>query len=471
MTYLKTALCQFAILLMTITGPVAAASLSVQDMQQIKKLEQTALASNLAFEIDESLSTEVGARRVGTEGNRRSILWAVAKMKQLGFDKVWTEKVTHTLWTRGTAEARVITPYPQKMVAIALGGSVGTPKDGIKAEVVEFKDFAALKAATPGSLTGKIAFVSFHMIRKIDGAGYGPAVMSRVAGPSVAAKKGAVALIIRSVGTDHNRLGHTGMLDYQEGIARIPAAALSPPDADMLSRQIGRGQNTKKPVEIFLKLTAKRRDDVPVITANVIGEITGRSHPDQYVVLGAHLDSWDVGTGAVDDGIGVSVTLAAAHYIAALPERPKRTIRVILFGAEEEGLIGVTQYVKTHKDEMKNHMIGAEWDFGTGQIYRMIPGVGPSALNNMRELANLLAPLGVALSPKNDAKGQSDMSALGKAGMPAVNFSPDGMAYFDWHHTENDTLDKVDPDALKQNTAVFTIFSYFAAESDIDFRK
>ncbi len=467
MTYLKTALYQFLILIFSAAGPVAAASLSDQDMQQIKKLEQTALTSNLAFEIDESLSTEVGARRVGTEGNRRSIPWAVAKMKQLGFDKVWTEKVTHTSWTRGTAEARVVAPYPQKMVAIALGGSVGTPKDGIRAEVVEFKDFAALKAAAPGSLKGKIAFVSFHMQRKIDGSGYGPAVMSRVAGPSVAAKKGALALIIRSVGTDHNRLGHTGMLDYQEGIARIPAAALSPPDADMLSRQIGRS----KPVEIFLKLTTKRRDDVPVITANVIGEVTGRSHPDQYVVLGAHLDSWDVGTGAVDDGIGVSVTLAAAHYIAALPERPKRTIRVILFGAEEEGLIGVTQYVKTHKDEMKNHMIGAEWDFGTGRIYRMIPGVGPSALNNIRELADLLAPLGVALSPKNDAKGQSDMSALGKAGMPAVNFSPDGMAYFDWHHTENDTLDKVDPDALKQNTAVFTIFSYFAAESDIDFRK
>ncbi len=467
MTYLKTALYQFLILIFSAAGPVAAASLSDQDMQQIKKLEQTALTSNLAFEIDESLSTEVGARRVGTEGNRRSIPWAVAKMKQLGFDKVWTEKVTHTSWTRGTAEARVVAPYPQKMVAIALGGSVGTPKDGIRAEVVEFKDFAALKAAAPGSLKGKIAFVSFHMQRKIDGSGYGPAVMSRVAGPSVAAKKGALALIIRSVGTDHNRLGHTGMLDYQEGIARIPAAALSPPDADMLSRQIGRS----KPVEIFLKLTTKRRDDVPVITANVIGEVTGRSHPDQYVVLGAHLDSWDVGTGAVDDGIGVSVTLAAAHYIAALPERPKRTIRVILFGAEEEGLIGVTQYVKTHKDEMKNHMIGAEWDFGTGRIYRMIPGVGPSALNNIRELADLLAPLGVALSPKNDAKGQSDMSALGKAGMPAVNFSPDGMAYFDWHHTENDTLDKVDPDALKQNTAVFTIFSYFAAESDVDFRK
>ncbi|MCF6197669.1 MAG: hypothetical protein L3J50_13325, partial [Emcibacter sp.] len=166
---------------------VHAQSLSEQDRAQIMALKKTALSSNLAYEIDESLTTEVGPRRVGTPGDRLGVDWAVAKMKQLGFDKVWTEDVTHYAWHRGTAEARILAPYPQKMVAIALGGSVGTPKDGLSAEVVEFADFAALKAAAPGSLDGKIAYVSFRMARKNNGAGYGPAVRTRGAGPSVAA--------------------------------------------------------------------------------------------------------------------------------------------------------------------------------------------------------------------------------------------------------------------------------------------
>lgn len=445
----------------------SAGSLSDQDMARTLELKKTALASNLAYEIDESLTTEVGPRLVGTPGDALAVKWAVAKMKQLGFDRVWTEEVIHHKWIRGTAEARIIAPYPQKMVALALGGSVGTPADGLTAEVVEFKSLADLIAAEPGSLKGKIAYISYRMETKITGAGYGPAVAARSAGPSIAATKGAVALIIRSVGTSHDRIAHTGMLSYKDGIVKIPAAALSNPDADMLSRQITRGN----PVKIFLKLTAMAKDDIPVITANVIGEITGSVTPDEYVVMGAHLDSWDVGTGAVDDGIGVAITLAAAHHIAALPERPRRSIRVILFAAEEVGLIGAKQYVKTNADQMKNHVIGSEWDFGTGHIYEMTPGVGPSALNGIRDMAKLLAPLGVSLSPKNDAKGQSDMSALGKLGMPAVNFSPDGLKYFDYHHTENDTLDKVDKQALKQNTAIYTIFSYFAAQSGIDFRE
>ncbi|PCI32868.1 MAG: peptidase M28 family protein [Alphaproteobacteria bacterium] len=444
-----------------------AGSLSEADQARILELKKTALASNLAYEIDESLTTEVGPRMVGSPGDKLAVEWAVAKMTQLGFDKVWTEDVTHKSWVRGTAEAHIISPYPQKMVAIALGGSVGTPEGGITAEVVEFKNFKALAAAAPGSLEGKIAYVSFRMERKIDGSGYGPAVTTRAAGPSYAAAKGAVALIMRSVGTDNNRIGHTGGLQYNEDTPKIPGAALSNPDADLLSRQIARG----KPVTVSLKLTSQRQDDVVVTTANVIGEITGSEFPDEYVVMAAHLDSWDVGTGAVDDGIGVGITLAAGHYMANLPTRPKRTIRVILFAAEEVGLVGAKQYVTTHADDMKNHVIGAEWDFGTGRIYKMTPGVGPSALNDIRELAELLAPLGVALSPENNAKGQSDLSALGKVGMPAVNFSPDGMKYFDYHHTENDTLDKVDAEAMKQNTAVFTIFSYFAAQSGIDFRK
>ena len=430
-------------------------------------LKDTALEAGLAYELDESLSTEVGARRVGTPGDRLGIEWAVAKMKELGFDKVWTEEVTHVYWERGEIEAEVTAPYPHKMTAIALGGSVGTPKKGIEAEVVEFENFAALEAAPEGSLEGKIAYVSYRMERKIDGSGYGPAVIARGYGALAAQQKGAIAFIMRSVGTDDNRLAHTGGQREDKGIPGIPAAALSNPDADILSNMIRRG----KPVTFKLKQSSKRHDKKVVKTANVIGEVTGRETPEDYVVLGSHLDSWDVGTGAVDDGIGVTITMAAGKHILDLPERPKRSIRVVLFGAEEVGLVGVRQYLEKNQAELDHHVIGAEWDFGVGRIYDMKPGVGPQALNAIREMAELFAPMGVSLNPANDAKGQSDLSILGEAGMPAVNFSPDGSLYFDYHHTDNDTFDKVDPEAMKFNTAIYTMFAWLTAESGVDFRK
>jgi Zn-dependent M28 family amino/carboxypeptidase len=286
-------------------------------------------------------------------------------------------------------------------------------------------------------------------------------------GTSVAAQKGASALVIRSVGTDNNRLAHTGMTNYEDGVKRIPAVAISNPDADILVHQLSYG----KTVKLSLKVTAKRDDKKRVKTYSVIGDILGSDKPEEIVVLGAHLDSWDVGTGAIDDGLGVSIALASARHILELAERPKRTIRVILFAGEEVGMLGAKQYVKHHKDNIKNHVIGVEWDFGLGRIYKMTTGVGPSALNDMREFATYIAPLGVALSADNDAKGQSDLSFLGNEGMPAVSFSPDGTNYFDIHHTENDTMDKVDREALQFNTAIYTLFTYFTAQSDVDFRQ
>ena len=218
-------------------------------------------------------------------------------------------------------------------------------------------------------------------------------------------------------------------------------------------------------------MTAKTNAEVVATSANVIGEFTGSELPEEIVSLGAHLDSWDVGTGALDDGLGIGMVMAAAHHIGQLPERPKRTIRVILFAAEEVGLLGAKEYVKVHESDMNSHVIGAEWDFGIGRIYKMTPGVGAQSLNAIRELAQYLAPLGVALSPENNAKGQSDMSALSDAGMPSIDFAPDGSNYFDYHHTENDTLDKVDPEALKVNTAIYAMYAYFTAQAMVDFRK
>ncbi len=445
----------------------SAQQLNAEQKAELDALKATALKSELSYQLIESLTTEVGHRLMGSEGDKKSIIWAVNKMKALGFDKVWTEEVTGSYWLRGDAKAKIIAPYPHDVVVLALGGSIGTDKAGLTANVAHFETFADLKAVKDNSLDGKIAFVSYQMERHIDGEGYGPAVGTRVGGAVVAAQKGASAIVMRSVGTDNNRTAHTGVMRYKEGVKKIPAAALSNPDADLLVNQLKRG----KDVSLYLNMTARTDAEVKAKSANVIGEFTGSELPEEIVSLGAHLDSWDVGTGALDDGLGIGMVMAAAHHIGQLPKRPKRTIRVILFAAEEVGLLGAKQYVVDHKAEMPQHVIGAEWDFGIGRIYKMTPGVGAQSLNAVRELAQYLAPMGVALSPDNNAKGQSDMSALSDAGMPSIDFAPDGSDYFDYHHTENDTLDKVDPEALKVNTAIYTMYAYFAAQTAADFRK
>lgn len=446
---------------------VAAQYLNSEQKSQLNELSKSTLQANLSYDIIESLTTEVGHRMLGSPGDKKSIVWAVDKMNALGFDKVWTQEVTGSYWRRGEAKARIVAPYPHDLVVLALGGSVATAKRGLTATIAHFETFADLKMAPDDSLNGKIAFVSYRMTRDIDGTGYGPAVGTRVNGAVVAAQKGASALVMRSVGTDNNRIAHTGVMRYKDNVAKIPAAALSNPDADLLLNQLKRG----KDVSMYLNITALTDAKVVAKSANVIGEFTGSELPNEIVTLGAHLDSWDVGTGAVDDGIGVGIVLAAAHNIGKLAQRPKRTIRVILFAAEEVGLLGAKQYVKNPENNIAEHAIGSEWDFGTGRIYKMTPGVGAQSLNAVRELAQYLAPLGVALAPENNAKGQSDMSALSDLGMPSIDFAPDGTDYFDYHHTENDTLDKVDPEALKVNTTIYTMYAYFAAQAMVDFRK
>lgn len=444
-----------------------AAPLSDKQVQTLNTLKDAAMQADTSYDILQSLTTEVGARMVGTPASDKAEDWAVAKMQSLGFDKVWKEESETELWQRGVTTARMTAPYDHELVAIALGGSVGTDGKPLKATVVVFDDLNALKAAKAGSLDGKIAFVKYRMERHKDGHGYSDAVGARVNGASEAAKKGALAFVMRSVGTDSHRVGHTGVMRYEDGVKQIPALALSNPDADLLEDAISRAGD----VTLTINMTASGPTGKMTTIANVIGEITGTEHPEEVVTLGAHLDSWDVGTGAIDDGLGVAMTMGAVHHILQLPNKPKRTIRVILFAAEEVGLAGAKDYVVKHKGDMNKHVIGAEWDFGNGKIYEMKPGVGQQALSSIKALADYYAPMNIALSSENNAKGQSDMSALGEAGQPAVNFSPDGSDYFDFHHTMDDTLDKVDIEALKFNTAVYATFAWFAADSGVDFRK
>ncbi|MFZ5608990.1 MAG: M28 family peptidase [Pseudomonadota bacterium] len=424
-----------------------------------------ALASTLAYELLESLTTEVGPRLAGSANDARAVAWAMANLQNLGFDRVWSEPVAVTAWARGAESAAIIAPFPQALAVTALGGSIATPAAGLEAEVVSFLDVVDLAAADPAEVAGKIVYLGKRMSRAQDGSGYGPTVVNRRDGASLAARLGARALVIRSVGTDGNRLPHTGLLRYDEKRGKIPAAALANPDADLLEAVLARGQPVR------LKLTLAPRDLGPATSHNVIAEISGRARPEDIVLIGAHLDSWDLGTGAIDDGAGVAITVAAAKLIADLPasQRPARSLRLVLFAAEETGLFGARAYAEAHHDTLSHHVLAWESDFGAGRVWQIQAGVGSGALDGVKAMARLLIPLGIDYGGEG-GHGGPDIGPLRAAGVPTLTLAQDGTDYFDLHHTANDTFDKVDPAVLAQNVAAHAAMAYLATMADTDFR-
>lgn len=432
-----------------------------EDLSVAEVLRDRALESSDAYSIVESLTVEVGPRRAGTEGDRRAVAWAQKKMKALGFDRVYTEQVEVPRWIRGHAHAEVIAPYPQPLVVTSLGYGVATPEGGLSAEIVEFADVEALLKAPSEQVKGKIAFVNKRMEKARTGEGYGPAVQGRSRGMRAAATKGAAALLLRSVGTDSDRFAHTGMMAIKDIQNPVPALALSAPDANLLEAMLGRG----KPVVVKLDVDNTRLADGP--SFNVIGEITGRKRPEEVMVIGAHLDSWDEGTGALDDGAGVAIVLETARLIAELPDRPRRTLRVILFGAEEIGLVGAKQYVDAHRHELDNIIAVSESDFGAGKIWRFDTRLPENKFDIADQMMQLLAPLGIERG-NNTSSGGPDSSVFVAEGVPAFGLYQDGTDYFDYHHTPNDTLDKVDPENLRQNVAAWVVISFLAAEMEGD---
>ena len=442
-------------------------------VEQAVALRERALNDNLSVDIVESVTTEVGPRRMGTEGDKRVIAWAQEKFKELGFDRVWTEPVELDRgWIRGEASAEILQPFPHNIVITALGYSVGTNGD-LVGEVVEFPTYDDLLAVPEGdSLKGKIAFISYSMADYVppeDGSGrgaYGEGTRARGEGRVEAAKRGAEALVIRSVGIDNNRNGHTGSgYNYEDGVRLIPTAAVSAPDAVLIKNMLKRGN----PVVLKMNLTSEFTG--PQMSANIIGEITGREDPDRFVLLGAHVDSWDEGTGALDDGAGIGSMMATAAFIGQMEQRPRRSIRVILFSGEEIGFYGVYAYMKKHADNIDNHLLGAEVDTGGGRANTLTSGVGPNSLAVVREMHKLIAPLGIEFNDANDAQAQSDMSEVSKAGMPALHLLQNPNGYFMYHHTPNDTFDKIIPEDMRYLTAAYTTLFYLAAELDVDFRK
>lgn len=425
-------------------------------------LRESALQGTGAFDIVRSLTTEVGPRPAGSDGDRRAVAWGLRTMKELGFQNVRAEKVTVPHWDIGTADGWITAPWPQPVVLIALGGSVGTPEAGIEAPVVEVPSVEDLEKTDAEKIRGRIVFINKRMERQKDGSGYGAAVGGRGRGASAGAKLGAVAVLIRSVGTDNNRTPHTGAMRYEDGVPHIPAAALSNPDADLLAAQIASG----KPVTFRLHLGSRHLPEAE--SANVIGEIPGREKPEEVVLLGCHLDSWHLGTGAVDDGAGCAIVMEAARRIGALPQRPRRTIRVVLFANEEFGLSGARAYAQEHAAELPRHVLAGESDFGSGKVWRISTRVAPETLPAVEQIANVLAPLGIDRG-NNEAGGGADISPMAPARVPVLSLNQDGTNYFDWHHTANDTLDKIDPKDLDQNVAAWAVAVYAAAEMQGDF--
>jgi carboxypeptidase Q len=450
-------------------GTVAAASALAVEPRETRipesaltnaaQLREQALQDKTAWQVVESLTTEVGPRLAGSEADPRAVRWAEAKFKALGYDKVWLQPVSFPKWVRRSEHGEVLGAHSQALKLTALGGSPGGTVD---AEIVRFADLSTLEAVPAGSLAGKIAFVDYRMERTRDGSGYGIGSKLRTRGPSAAIRAGAAAFVMRSAGTDSHRNPHTGITRFDDGLTPIPSAALSAPDADQLSRLVALGT----PVQLRVALDCGW--DGTANSFNVIGEITGRDRKlrDEVVVIGGHLDSWDLGTGAVDDGAGVAITMAAGHLIGRLPktQRPLRTIRVIAFANEEQGLYGGKAYAEQHKAAVTQHQLVAESDFGAGRIYAFNTGAAAHAKIAVAQIAEALKPLGIEATAKGGAG--PDVGPIAAEGAAWAWLGQDGTDYFDLHHTPDDTLDKIDPAALAQNAAAYAVFAYLAASAD-----
>ena len=414
---------------------------------KVAALRDNALENDhYAWDIVEGLTTEVGQRLAATEAEERARQWAVKRLTAMGFANVHVEPFEMPVWTRGAESAEIVSPFPQKLVVAALGYSGSTGPDGVTGEIVHFDSVDALRAAPDSAVRGKIVFIDHNMMPAQDGSGYGQFGAPRRQGPTVASKKGALAVVIRSIGTDHHRNPHTGVQYFTDGATPIPAGALTVPDSEQLVRILKRG----RPVTMHLTLVSAKREGAR--SGNVVAEVPGRDPKAPILLVGGHLDSWDQGTGAIDDAAGLAITTAAAKHIMDAG-RPLRTIRVVWFGAEEPGGFGGTALAKAHAAD--RYAVAGESDFGADRIWRFSSAYAKSDPAIHAQLTASLAPLGITKNDKGEADG-TDVGPTIEAGAPWISLSQDGTRYFDYHHTPDDTLDKIDPAQMRQNVAAWT---------------
>ncbi|MBL0915314.1 MAG: M28 family peptidase [Sphingopyxis sp.] len=425
---------------------------------------------DIAWSITEDLTTEIGPRMAGTEAEAAARRWAVARLKAMGFANVREEQFDMPVWVRGEEQAWLTGPFlPQKLAITALGNSASTGAKGIEGDIAYYESFDALVAAPEHLVKGKIVFVDHKMQPTQDGSGYGYYGRGRFNGANIAAKKGAIAIVIRSIGTDAHRNPHTGGTNFEAGVKPSPAGAISTPDADQLVRQWKRTLQmrtnetamgyTPEPLRMKLMLTPQNLGTKH--SGNVIAEVPGSDPTASPVIIACHLDSWDLGTGAIDDAAGCGIITAAAKHVMSAGQ-PRRTIRILWAGAEEVGVFGGKAYFEAHGKE--KHAVALESDFGADRVWRVDFKLPDSAKGLADRIAAAVMPLGVVRG-KQAANGGADIGALVQAGVPAVDLAQDGTRYFDLHHTPDDTLDKIDPAQLRQNVVVWAATLAILADS------
>jgi hypothetical protein len=396
------------------------------------------------------LCDRIGNRISGSPALNDAIQWAAAQMKRDGLENVSTPAVKVPHWVRGREEASIVAPVHHTLSVLALGGSVATPADGITGQVLAVDSFDALNALGREKVAGKI--VLFNVPYE----GYGKTVTYRVTGASRAARLGAVAMLLRSVGSLAMQTPHTGTLQYSDDDPRIPAAAITFEDATLIQRLSDSGE----PVTVHLYMEAHMLPDAD--SNNVMGEIRGREKPDEIVVMGGHIDSWDVGAGAQDDGSGIMATLEAAAIIKKLGLRPRRTLRVVFWTNEENGGAGGRAYRAMVGDAIHNHVAAIEMDGGGEKPVGFGVSPGGPALARAKEIARLLEPIGA--DTIHEGGGGSDIAPLMHDGVPGLGLFTVGTHYFDWHHTRTDTVDKVNPQDFRLNIAAMAVMGYVLAD-------
>jgi carboxypeptidase Q len=438
---------------------------NAQEMNDMRRIQRAALASDYGYQQLSYLTDSIGPRLTGSAQHQAAVDYVAGEMRKLGLE-VTLEKVTVPHWVRG-AESGELVSYPgqqngfhQKIVLTALGHSVATPPDGLTAEVVVVNNLDELHALGHDKVTGKIVLFNSPYDTRLRDAGYsfeayGDAVKYRAIAPVEAVKLGAVAAMVRSVGSADYRLPHTGLTMYDPRLPKIPAAAVTAEDADLLARLTKRGP-------VRMKLLLQTQTLAPVVGYNVIADLKGSENPGSYVIVSGHLDSWDLGTGAIDDGAGVAIAMQAMQTIQQLKLRPKRTIRFVAWVDEEGGISGALAYAKEFAS--LNHYAAFESDTGAGHPVGYFTDSSAQVLEIMKPLAPILESQGVIVTRTTDEAG-ADISPLSISGVPGFAPLMDSRKYFDYHHTAADTLDKVDPKELRENGALAGVLAYALANS------
>src|SRR5437870_195017 len=441
---------------------------SPQTLADLKQLRQAALNSDYAYKQVAHLANNIGPRLSGSAQAAKAVEYVASELKAIGCE-VQLEKVMVPHWVRGEETASLV-QFPgqapsttQNIVLYALGASVATKANGITADIIAVRNFDELKSLPREKVAGRIVLFNYPFDKQMAAEGrgneaYGEAVVYRSDGPSAAARQGAVACLIRSVGGADYRLPHTGQTNYAHDAPKIPAGAVTAEDADLIADLVRQG-----PVKMKLILTPQQLPDVE--SYNVIGDIKGSEHSEQVVIVSGHLDSWDLGTGAIDDGAGVAVSMEAANLIHKLHLKPKRTIRVIAWMNEENGLAGAKQYAKDHEKDWANHFATMETDGGAGHPIGLNIKAKPEVKAMLKPVAAILQESGAGMLSLAEHAG-ADIEPMEKAGVPAFAPIQDSRFYFNYHHTPADTLDKIVPKELAENSAIVAVWAYALANSE-----